>query len=206
MGIKSVLKSFKGVWRLKRTFDRSGVLLGSAQGTAWFYPRKPMKDVFKGFSDEERLNTRCLGATDITGFSSNEVMEESLEVSGEAVLHYQEACTFTNATGHCLAAHREYFYACEADKVIKKYFSQGGSPRGLFYQLTFESPETVDNVLIARGEHLCARDLYRATHRYTYRDSQTNPGTKTLESIELDYDVEGPEESYKAKTLFLRQP
>ena len=176
--MRSIFDSLQGSWFFERRLENfSGTLLGSLRGTACFNPQSP------------------------------------------DILHYQEEGTWIDALDAKLLnkkikMSKEYLYCYQTESnTIEKHFSESGIDKGLFCSLNFESsgPEeqslycngqdssATETVLVAHAEHLCSRDLYKATQRY-YCDPQN-----CVWRIDLEYEVRGPQKGYITKTVFCRQ-
>lgn len=84
------------------------------------------------------------------------------------------------------SAYKEYVYSYDVarDKIIKK-FADGN----LFYELTIDFDKQTAN-----GDHLCEKDLYKATYSFCHPHN-----------FVLTYYVNGPKKDYLIETEFTKQ-
>lgn len=84
------------------------------------------------------------------------------------------------------SAYKEYVYSYDLarDKIIKK-FADGN----LFYELSIDFDKQT-----AMGDHLCQKDLYKATYSFSHPHN-----------FVLTYYVKGPEKDYAIETEFRKQ-
>lgn len=102
-------------------------------------------------------------------------------------LFYREEGEYTLQNGSVVSFFKEYIYCLNQDH-IEVYFTHDKKRGFLFYRLVF-SEKT--KPCLARGEHYCAKDIYRAT--YQFIDSET---------FTLEYMIHGPQKNLKIHTLF----
>ncbi len=117
------------------------------------------------------------------------------------VLHYQEKGELVNQLGQKLQIHREYLYSYDAKQdEIRKHFSENGKNVGLFYLLAFQNlvlEKDEAAIIIAKGDHLCGKDFYKAYYHFKLANSETDFTTFTL-----TYETTGPNKDYISETVF----
>ncbi|GIL49855.1 hypothetical protein Vafri_6170 [Volvox africanus] len=124
---------------------------------------------------------------------------------------YDEQGQFTIQGGAVMRVRREYVYTYDstADR-IDVYFVDAGMRRGgFFHSLRFLPPEPPQNddddggggggdgCWRAVGDHLCVRDTYDASYRFSFEGIQ-------LREFEIEFQVKGPEKDYTATATYTR--
>ncbi|GLI62995.1 hypothetical protein VaNZ11_005853, partial [Volvox africanus] len=118
---------------------------------------------------------------------------------------YDEQGQFAIQGGAVMRVRREYVYTYDstADRV-DVYFTDVGLRRGeFFHSLRFLPPEPPQNgdggggCWRAVGDHLCVRDMYDASYRFSFQGFQ-------LREFEIEFQVKGPKKDYTATATYTR--
>ncbi|OQO11611.1 hypothetical protein B0A48_03338 [Cryoendolithus antarcticus] len=181
----SIFINLRGTWRLRRSLNSAlpGFPSGTFDGTATFTPRK---------------------AT---------VPSVTLE------LLYHEEGELKTDNGFTLRANRKYIYRYSRDEdKISAWFvkEETKDQRGkeevdyLFHDLELETGE---NAVIARGEHLCSKDMYWAAYEFRMPkvsdvqdedEDDENDSEEEMKVFGLRYKVKGPSKDYTSESAYER--
>lgn len=172
--IRALFEGLKGSWRLRRQLASvlPGFPSGSFEGTATFSPRTP----------------------------------SALSVVGELLYHEQGELKTEN--GLTLKANRRYIYRYNTDEdKISAWFVKENTKQQegkeevdyLFHDLEFEQS---GKGWIAKGDHLCDKDMYWAM--YDFRIPKLAEEGEELKVFGIRYKVKGPSKDYTSDTAYER--
>lgn len=182
----NIFINLRGTWRLRRSLRSAlpGFPSGIFEGTATFTPRKP---------------------------SAHSVKLELL---------YTEQGELKTDNGFTLKANRKYIYRYnDKDDKISAWFvkeetkDQKGKEEveNLFHDLEMEDGKTA---VVARGEHLCSKDMYSAYYEFRMpkvselnaedEDDEEDDEDEEMKVWGLRYKVKGPQKDYTSETAYER--
>lgn len=161
---KQIFENLLGIWSIKRVLGNYGTAEGIAKFTLQNQTGIPVND-----SDNSSV-TNSGNSSDVINY------REDLQVK------------YDNNFGPNVenTAYKEYVYLYDKarDKIVKQ-FTNGN----LFYELSIDFDKQ-----IAHGDHLCEKDMYKATYNFL------NP-----QKFVLTYYVNGPQKHYLIETEFTKQ-
>ncbi|KAI4728278.1 hypothetical protein E4T49_03975 [Aureobasidium sp. EXF-10728] len=167
-------------------------------------PKPPLETIFKSFLGTWKLRRSLTSALPgfpsgtFTGTATFKPYSDSA-FDGSSLL-YHETGELVTDLGYKLLANRKYIYRFSpSDDKIAMWFVKEPAPDGseevdyLFHELEFSF---LDQRWIAKGDHLCEKDMYWALHDFRLDDNMKRWG--------LRYKVKGPQKDYLSDSAYER--
>ncbi|KAI5244947.1 hypothetical protein E4T43_03528 [Aureobasidium subglaciale] len=165
-------------------------------------PIPPLETIFKSFAGTWKLCRSLTSA--LPGFPSGTFTGTATfkphNAFGASSLLYHEAGELVTEQGYKLLANRKYIYRFSPDdEKISIWFVKEPAPDGgeevdyLFHELEFS---LLEQRWIAKGDHLCEKDMYWAFYDFRMEDSMKKWG--------LRYKVKGPQKDYLSDSAYER--
>ncbi|KAI5253821.1 hypothetical protein E4T42_02711 [Aureobasidium subglaciale] len=165
-------------------------------------PMPPLETIFKSFAGTWKLCRSLTSA--LPGFPSGTFTGTATfkphNAFGASSLLYHETGELVTEQGYKLLANRKYIYRFSPDdEKISIWFVKEPAPEGgeevdyLFHELEFS---LLEERWIAKGDHLCEKDMYWAFYDFRMEDSMKKWG--------LRYKVKGPQKDYLSDSAYER--
>ncbi|THZ77310.1 hypothetical protein D6C84_08549 [Aureobasidium pullulans] len=165
-------------------------------------PMPPLESIFKSFSGTWKLHRSLTSA--LPGFPSGTFTGTATFKPHSAFdslsLLYHETGELVTEQGYKLLANRKYIYRLSPDdEKISIWFVKEPAPDGneevdyLFHELEFS---LLDQRWIAKGDHLCEKDMYWAFYDFRLDNN--------MEKWGLRYKVKGPQKDYLSDSAYER--
>ncbi|KAH0259355.1 hypothetical protein KCU91_g15254, partial [Aureobasidium melanogenum] len=165
-------------------------------------PMPPLEAIFKNFSGTWKLHrslTSVLPGFPSGTFTGTATFKPHSAFDGNSLL-YHEVGELTTEQGYKLLANRKYVYQFSPDdEKIACWFVKEPAPETneevdyLFHELEFSF---LDQRWIAKGDHLCDKDMYWAFYDFRLEDNMKKWG--------LRYKVKGPQKDYLSDSAYER--
>ncbi|KEQ79598.1 hypothetical protein M438DRAFT_339608 [Aureobasidium pullulans EXF-150] len=165
-------------------------------------PMPPLESIFKSFSGTWKLHRSLTSA--LPGFPSGTFTGTATFKPHSAFdslsLLYHETGELVTEQGYKLLANRKYIYRFSPDdEKISIWFVKEPAPDEneevdyLFHELEFS---LLDQRWIAKGDHLCEKDMYWAFYDFRLDNN--------MEKWGLRYKVKGPQKDYLSDSAYER--
>lgn len=161
---KQIFENLVGIWSIKRVLGN----YGTAEGIAKFTLQNQIQ----------------IAENNVENGTVNPLDEKTLVIDYREELQVKYDVSLGSTVDN--SAYKEYVYLYDTvrDKIIKK-FTNGN----LFYELSIDFDKQTAN-----GDHLCEKDLYKATYSFNHPHN-----------FVLTYCVNGPKKDYLIETEFTKQ-